>query len=797
MTTSHSRREQGAALILTIVWSAVLLLLAGVVSTAVLNQVRPSDRAEKSFDAWSAAEAGIDDMRARLASNGTYWKTVAAYYANPVANAAAATANPALAGWADVPGGDSDAQFTYYLDTTNASRSGRMVITATGKAGSGETEVIRTVEAEVRKRTTNDYAYLSNSETYPWDAPGVYGPVGQLSSPGDGKKMARDVAEVLCGTGGAGGDHYWFQWTDWTVSGSLLPQGPVATTSATNKTITNYGPHKNSVACLHGEVKSTDRWVGPIHTNDVWYLDPSIPNIDPLTNSAGTTQVFRGAITSSCPGVTPGSTVNGTCRDDHRWISTATLPGESGLGTDPRYSAYITNEIPNNASENNKLWNPGYDSPVEMPSEAMITVIKGLATSKGCVFSGPTRIRMQTVGGAGKLVITSPDTQDGATNSFCYGGQSYYASDPKTQNTITLDYATMIAAGFNGLIYTQDSALGVNAPSCKPKTSPVVAAQSTYPWIIPTAASETITISQGTPLGFPSAATKWTGSTGPGGAYDEWTDNPTQQCSKGHVYLQANKANGGYTGQYTIAADADIVITDDVVESSVTNLDPTSSGWGIPSASSTNQLGLVPKRYLYVYHLAQQKGGNNGGISAQLRDLLLNFSILAPNQCLTVQDYNAQPQMNKLKVVGSIGQDSRCRITDPSSGYGELIVVYDERLPLLGPPPFMAELSQEPWKPLSWSETNVRRDLLAKAGIPAVAGTQSKGTTKDFNVLTGTPAGTTLLYARLMSGTGTVQVANNQVRYVAPNGVTSTVVEFVVRKADGTRVAQNLTIAVS
>ena len=96
------RSDSGAALILTIVWSAVLLLLAGVVSTAVLNQVRPSDRAEKSFEAWSAAEAGVDDMRARLAANGTYWKTVTAYYADPVANAAAATANPALGGWASV-----------------------------------------------------------------------------------------------------------------------------------------------------------------------------------------------------------------------------------------------------------------------------------------------------------------------------------------------------------------------------------------------------------------------------------------------------------------------------------------------------------------------------------------------------------------------------------------------------------------------------------------------------------------------------------------------------------------------
>ena len=793
---TNGRRDEGAALILVVIWSAMLLALAGVVSTAVLNQVRPSDRAEKSFDAWSAAEAGVDDMRARLAVNGTYWKSVAAYYADPVANAAVAAANPALAGWAPVPGGPSSAEFTVYLDTTNASRGGRMVITSTGRSGTGETEAVRTVEAEVRKRTTNDYAYLSNSETYPYDAPGVYGLPGQLSTD---NKMSQTVAEVLCGTGGAGGDHYWYQWTDWIVNGVLRPQGQVTATSATNPTITGYGPHKNSSACLFGEVKATDRWVGPIHTNDVWYFDPTIPNIDPNTDSGLSTQVFRGRVSSSCPGVTPGSTVNGTCRDDHRWISTTKLPGESNRGKDP--TTFITNEIPNDAAENGKLWNPEYDSPVEMPSEAQITAIRNLAASKGCVFSGPTRIRMQTAGTAGKLVVTSPDTANGSTNSFCFGGGSYYANDPKVQPTITLDYATMVAEGFNGLIFVQDSALGVTAPSCQPKTAPAIATQSSYPWIIPTAASETITVTSGTPLGFPSATTRWTGNLGPSGVYDEWTDNPAQQCSKGHLYLQANAAGGGYTGQYSIAADADIVITDDVLERSVVTAGRTTSAsgvnWGVPELSSTNQLGLVPRRWIYAYHLAQQKGGNNNGIKDQLQNLVLNFSLLAPNKCFTVQDYNSQPQMFDLRIVGSVGQDSRCRITDPSSGYNNLSIVYDTRLPLLGPPPYLAELSQEPWTPLSWSETGVRRDPLAKQGIPAVTGTQTKSTTKSFDVLAGTPTGTTLLYARVASGAGTVAVSNNLVQYTSPAGVTSSIVEFVVRKPDGTRVGQTLTIAVS
>ncbi len=788
--------DRGAALILTMVWSAVLLMLAGVVSTAVLRQVRPSDQAEQSFQAWAAAEAGVEDVRSRLAANGEYWKSIAAYYADPVANAAVATANPALAGWVDLPGGASDAQFTYYVDTSAAARSGRITISAAGRTGAGASEQLRVVEAQVLKRTTNEYAYLSNSETFPYDAPGVYGPPGETSK--DGKKMSITVAEALCGSGGSGGNHLWFEWTDWMVNGTPLAQGPVATVSAKNPTITNYGPHKNSVACLHGSVQASDRWVGPVHTNDVWYLDPSIPNIDPNIDSGLSTQVFKGRVTSSCPEESAGSAANTTCRENHRWISTATLPGESNLGTDPRYSAFILDEIPNNAAENGKLWNPDYDSPVEMPSDAMISVLKGYAASDGCIFSGPTRVRMTTVAGAGKLVITSPDTVDTAvsSNAFC-GGTALYATDPKNQPTITLDYATLVAQGFNGVIYVEDSPLLSAAPSCQPKRTPPVASQSTYPWVIPQASSETITLTTGTPRGFPSADTRWVGNLGPSGVYDEWTDNPTSMCWKGHVYLQASAANGGYTGQYTLGADGDIIITDDVYESTVTNFDPSSPGWGVPDADSTNQLGLVMKRWLYVYHLAEQKGGSNNGVSGQLRDLLLNFSILAPNKCLTVQDYNSVPQMNDLKVVGSIGQDSRCRITDPSSGYDSLFIEYDERLARLGPPPFMAELSQEPWKVKAWSETNVRRDAEAKTDIPAVVGTQTKGTTKDFDVLSGTPTGTRLLFARVLSGVGTAQTNGDEVRYLAPNGVTQTILEFVVEKPDGMRVGQTLTVNVS
>ncbi|MDP1877230.1 MAG: hypothetical protein Q8M17_06715 [Actinomycetota bacterium] len=784
--------DGGVAIVIVLIWSAVLLISAAAVGQVVLNQVRPSDRSEKSFAAWAAAESGVEDIRAHLAADADFWKDVRDYYADPTSAASIALvqANPALAGWEPVP--DGEGEFTYWLDVTNAQRTGRIIVSSTGRDGTGSSESVRTVEAELQKRTSNEYAYLSNSEAYPYDEPGVYGPVGSTSSDGI---MSRSVADVLCGSGGSYGRHDWFQWTDWAVGATTLPLGPARTTSATNPAITAYGPHRNSYACLFGSVSRTDRWYGAVHTNDVWYLDPAIANIDPFAvGQAG--QVFNGAITSSCPSESAGSTANGTCRENHRWISTTTLGGSSQWGKDP--TTYVADEIPNIAGENDKLWNPTYEPPLEMPSEQQLVALKALAAADGCVFTGPTRIRMRTVAGAGQLIVTSPDTADTAStsNAFC-GGTSLRATNVNAHPTIVLNYSTMTAAGFNGVIYVEHaSAETTSAPSCATKSS-----GSRYPFVIPNASLDAIAVVNGTPVGLPSAETAWSGDPGPGGKIDEWTDAPATHCWWGSTYILAPSSASspsGYTGQYTIAADGDIVLTDDVLDSQVTNFTSSSSGWGIPPATSTSQLGLVPKRFLYVYHLDQQAGGYLNGINTTLSDLILNFAILAPNKCLTVQDFKSQPQMETLKIVGSIGQDSRCRMLGDSSGYTQLSVVYDERLRTLGPPPYMAELSLEPWSIRAWSETDVRRDVPARGAAAAATASQPAGSTVTYPVTAaGAPAGSTLVFARLTSGSGTMSVVGSDVRYAAPNGVTSTVIEVVVDTPTGARVGFPLTITVS
>ena len=135
--------------------------------------------------------------------------------------------------------------------------------------------------------------------------------------------------------------------------------------------------------------------------------------------------------------------------------------------------------------------------------------------------------------------------------------------------------------------------------------------------------------------------------------FDEWTDTPEEQCRNGHVYLEAPAEDGGYTGRYTIAADGDIVITDDIYENSASvrtyaSVDPNGGpDWGVPDATSDNQLGLVPDRWLYVYKLDSKKGGNQNGIKSTLENLLLNVAVLAKDKCLALQDYSSTPAFGR------------------------------------------------------------------------------------------------------------------------------------------------------
>ncbi|MFM8154494.1 MAG: hypothetical protein ACKOAF_00240, partial [Actinomycetes bacterium] len=84
-----SGSDQGSALIIVIIGCMALVALSLVVAQATINAIRPSDRSEKSYAAQAAAEAGIDDYRARLLVDNRYFLR------------APDATNPALTGWAE------------------------------------------------------------------------------------------------------------------------------------------------------------------------------------------------------------------------------------------------------------------------------------------------------------------------------------------------------------------------------------------------------------------------------------------------------------------------------------------------------------------------------------------------------------------------------------------------------------------------------------------------------------------------------------------------------------------------
>lgn len=612
-TDERPRPDSGVAMILVIVWSASLMVLTLIVSQSIINAIRPSELNETSFQALAAAEAGVEDYRARLALVGTVSQVQ----------------SPALAGWVRIPGTATDAYFTYRLvaDASSA-RAGEVRLRSTGLVNG----VTRTIDAVLRKRTTYDYGYMSGNESVPWDFPDAY--------TGGGGELSPAQAQAFC-------------------SGLWYEPALMATSS------TALGPHRNSRACKYISVKSTDRWHGDMHTNDVWYFGDNLGS------------VFDGAITTSCP---PGNGTNG-CPTNQRWISPAVVTPANAANL----SNYLQNEIP---TVTLRAWNPEYAPPLELPPAP--TALVARAQEAGCYFRGPTRIRWHE---GGVIVVTSPDTRDADINAFCReAGRSYYATNATNQPTHVLNYDAMVAAGFNGILYI-DAATEQNPPSCQVKST-----GSIYPFVIPSTAtySERITyafppsedlITSGSPFGFPVAATT---------SSDPWSSGG---CARGTAYIQ-----GAYRGQLTIASSYDISITGQLWDENLRNANwtqPTLTSYGVPPATSLNTLGVIPQRYLYVYlPRTEQGGGGNQWRATNLNNLAINAAALVLNGCFAVQDWTTTVQRGVLKFVGSLAQANRCSIEKPSGngGYNPFVVYYDDRLARSVAPPSMADLFTEPWR---------------------------------------------------------------------------------------------------
>jgi type II secretory pathway pseudopilin PulG len=157
---------------------------------------------------------------------------------------------------------------------------------------------------------------------------------------------------------------------------------------------------------------------------------------------------------------------------------------------------------------------------------------------------------------------------------------------------------------------------------------------------------------------------------------------PPSEC--GNVYLQGN-----YTGQLTVAAANDIVITGDVCLETCSN-EPPMKGEGV--------LGLVANNFVRIYHPHTQvynsstkKYECSENATGTMQNVTIDAAILAIAHSFIVDDYNCGAKLGTLKVNGAIAQKYRGAVgTTGSGGSGYLKSYnYDSRLKYIEPPSFI------------------------------------------------------------------------------------------------------------
>lgn len=633
--------DRGVALLIVMAWGLLLMGLVLVVGQAVVNQVRPSGRSESSFGALSAAEAGLADISARM-------------QVGSISAVLGDATNLAFRQWVPVPGDPSGSEFTYAIDASRSGAVGELRAFATGRVNG----VTRTLEATLSKRSTLDYVYMSDIETPSPDLPGAY---STSVIAGGGGRTSQEVARSLCA-------RRWYE------------GGPSDYNRTTGAFVT--GNQRNLKFCQWAGIFSSERLVGRVHTNDVWRLE----------NTNLSSAIGAGMITSSCPVTAaeglPASGVG--CSANRRYIDTSYSGGLTSWPSAPTTAWQGDAYRPSNSADNTRR-NPSYDAVLDLPPSPAL--LKQRASETGCVFTGPTRIRFSEEGGLGYMYVTSPDTKrtaagcDGADGTTLMGS----AATPATQVT-----KKVALAGFTDLvIYVQNVRRSTEAddpdnafdltnqwtsgaePTCTLKGT------KKYPFVVPSDTTDQAYFNSGsTNKGFPSELAD--------------PDSPYygSSCASGDLYVQ-----GSYKGAIMLATENNIVVTSSLRDSNL--LSPTATtadaNYGKPNPASQSVLGLAAEKFAYAYRpLTSSASWVGDWKTSNALNPIYDFALLAIQHCWGAQNHNLGPSNGNIYLWGSIAQKFRCAVgVGTSSGYQKKYS-YDNRL-AQRTPPYMLELSDEPW----------------------------------------------------------------------------------------------------
>lgn len=159
------RGEDGQALVLVLIFMMLVVLLAPIVVTQVINEDAQAGVNQNFEAALAAAEAGVQQYRNNLDLYSNYWE----YNVNNLPQSPL-PADPALQanGWQPVANSSPPEAFHYIpgVPTTNGT-SGQVLLTVTGRAGSGpgaNNYVYRTIQVEMQSAGVLTNAYFSQYE---------------------------------------------------------------------------------------------------------------------------------------------------------------------------------------------------------------------------------------------------------------------------------------------------------------------------------------------------------------------------------------------------------------------------------------------------------------------------------------------------------------------------------------------------------------------------------------------------------------------------------------------------------
>lgn len=154
----HPADEEGIALI-TVLLAVMIVTMLVVTSINYATSAQKHSRRDQDWNAaLPAAEAGIDDYLTRLNTNDTYVQYNSATNLDPDNDALSPAGGVPV--FVPVPGGSTDAEYSYEVDTSEYVLHGVIHVTSTGRVEGVE----RTVQTSLRREGFIDYLYFTDFE---------------------------------------------------------------------------------------------------------------------------------------------------------------------------------------------------------------------------------------------------------------------------------------------------------------------------------------------------------------------------------------------------------------------------------------------------------------------------------------------------------------------------------------------------------------------------------------------------------------------------------------------------------